>query len=275
MFETRPLRPAMAALLVLLAHGGHAEPWRVQDKWDLPNWLTVSGDHQLRYEWMDNTFRTVDPGSDNLLLSRILIAAEARLSDSFRVGAELQDARTWGAESGTPLSNTFVNALEPLQLYAGFTARDLLAKGDQIDLRVGRFTMQMGSNRFVARHIFRNTLQSHTGANVIWSQSDGPRLQFFLTNPVIRRPADSDGLRDNDVKLDQDSRTLFWGAHLDQFEFGGHDAAVYVFGIDDSDSSERPTLNRNYVTTGFRLLGEQNDWYWEVEGAYQFGSVRD
>ena len=275
MFETRPLRPAMAALLVLLAHGGHAEPWRVQDKWDLPNWLTVSGDHQLRYEWMDNTFRTVDPGSDNLLLSRILIAAEARLSDSFRVGAELQDARTWGAESGTPLSNTFVNALEPLQLYAGFTARDLLAKGDQIDLRVGRFTMQMGSNRFVARHIFRNTLQSHTGANVIWSQSDGPRLQFFLTNPVIRRPADSDGLRDNDVKLDEDSRTLFWGAHLDQFEFGGHDAAVYVFGIDDSDSSERPTLNRNYVTTGFRLLGEQNDWYWEVEGAYQFGSVRD
>ncbi len=259
----------------MLVTTANAEPWRVQDKWALPGWLSVSGDHQLRYEWMDNTFRAVDPGTDDLLLSRLLVWAEASISDGVRFGVELQDTRAWGAESGTPLTNTFVNALEPLQIYAGFTARDLFAENETIDLRLGRFTMQMGSNRFVARHIYRNALQAHTGANVIWAREGGPRLQLFITNPVIRLPADPDGLRDNDVKFDEDSETLFWGAHLDRLRFGSADAAVYLFGIDDSDTDRRPTFNRNYVTAGFRLLGDDDDWYWELESAYQFGSVRD
>ena len=147
MFDTRLLRCLSAAVLFVLASPGQAEPWRIQDKWDLPDWLTVSGDHQLRYEWLDNTFRAIDPGTDDLLLSRLLIAAEARISDAVRFGAELQDARAWGAEDATPLSNTFVNAFEPLQLYAGFTARDVFAEGETIDLRLGRFTNTIGVER--------------------------------------------------------------------------------------------------------------------------------
>ena len=268
-------RSLLAAASFLLASAVLADPWRVQDQWTLPDWLSVSGDHQLRYEWMDESFRAVDPGNDDLLLSRLLVAAEARVSDAVRFGVELQDTRAWGAEAATPLSNAFVNALEPLQIYAGFTARDLFADGETIDLRVGRFTMAMGSNRFVARHIFRNALQAHTGVNVIWSRDDGPRLQLFATKPVIRLPADPDGLRDNDIEFDEDSNTQFWGAHLDQLQFGTIDAAFYVFGIDDGDSARLPTRNRNLLTTGFRLLADQEDWYWELESAYQFGSVRE
>ena len=92
---------------------------------------------------------------------------------------------------------------------------------------------------------------------------------------MIRLPIDPARLRDNDIKLDEDSRTLFWGAHLDRVRLGSADAAVYVFGIDDSDTARLPTINRNYVTAGFRLTGDQDDWYWELESALQFGTVRE
>ncbi|MEM9404192.1 MAG: alginate export family protein [Pseudomonadota bacterium] len=274
MFHVRSLRCMLAVSLLVLPLIGTAEPWRVQDQWTLPEWLSVSGDHQLRYEWLDETFRSIDPGADDVLLSRLLLAVEATVGNTVRFGAELQDTRTWGAETRTPLNSTFVNALEPLQLYMGLTLPNVLGEDGSVDVRVGRFTMQMGSNRFVARHIFRNALQAHTGVNVLWTQDKGPRLQLFATNPVRRLPLDAESLRDNDVEFDEDTRTLFWGAHLDRLRFGTADAAVYVFGIDDSDTVRRPSLNRNYVTAGVRLLSDEDNWYWELETAYQFGSIR-
>jgi hypothetical protein len=274
-FPGRSLLCAVLLTLPLLRPAEADDPWRIDDAWTPPDWLSISGSHQLRYQWLDNTYRIIDPGTDDLLESRLLFAAEARVTETLRLGAELQDSRAWGAGARTPLNTTNVNALEPLQLYAGLTLRDLFAEDETLDLRLGRFTMQMGSNRYIARHIYRNALQAHTGATLIWSRQDGPRLQLFATNPVRRLPFERSALEDNEIRFDEDSATVFWGAHLDGLAFGAADAAVYLFGIDDSDTTRRPTRNRNYLTAGFRLLGADEDWYWELESAYQFGTVRE
>ena len=44
-------------------------PWRLQSAFGAPDWLTVGGSYRLRYEYMDNTFRVLDPGQDELLVS--------------------------------------------------------------------------------------------------------------------------------------------------------------------------------------------------------------
>lgn len=270
------IRALFGAVAVFLLNPAAAEePWRLGNRLSTPDWLRVSGSYRLRYEWLDNSFRAVDPGTDNLLVWRLRLKAEARY-DRFRAGVQLQDSRTWLEGTGTPLGTDDVNALEPIQMYVGVRGNNWLMSGDRVDITVGRFTMGMGSNRFIGEHIYRNTRDSSDGIRAIWTLDDGPRIQAFVTNPVDKLPGvlDRDGLRDADVEFDRDASTVFWGAHVDDLKLRGLDTELYVFGLDESDSSRRPTRNRSYLTTGFRLMEAIDDWAWEVELAYQFGEVR-
>lgn len=251
------------------------DPWRLGNEAWVPERLSLSGSYRLRFEWLDNAFRAGAAGSDDLLVSRLLLAAELRASDRLRFGVELQDSRAWGGDPGTPLGTDDINALEPLQAYVGLRLPGLFRSEDTLDVRLGRFTMAMGGNRFVARHAYRNTLQGFTGVNAIWDRSNGPRLQLFATRPVTRLPSDRNSLADNDIRTDEDSNTTFWGAHLDRLQIGGAAGAVYLFGIDDSDSQREPTRNRNFLTAGLRLVSNSPEWHWEIEPALQIGSTRD
>lgn len=261
------------ALFSLRAEGAE-NPFRLGDADAVPDWLTVSGSYRLRYEWLEHPFNAGAIGSDELLVSRLMLAAEARASDSIRFGVELVDARAWGAENDTPLGTDDVNALEPLQIYAGWRGTGVFEPEDSLDVRLGRFTLGMGSNRFVARHVYRNTLQAHTGASIDWKRSSGLRVQAFATRPVTRLPASRPGLDDNDVRFDEDSDTDFFGVHVDGWSFVGADASVFLFDIDDSASGTGPARLRNYLTAGFRLVDDGDAWTWEIETAWQHGSVR-
>ena len=252
-----------------------AEPLRVDDAWGTPEWLSLSGSYRLRYEWLDNTFRPVDPGTDDLIVSRLRFKAEARPGNGLRFGAELQDSRAWGAGTGTPLGTDDVNAFEPLQLYAGVRLADAFRPGDTFDALIGRFTFGLGSNRFVGEHQFRNTRNAFTGAKFAWAQANSPRLQAFVTRPVARRPSARGPLEDNEVEFDEDSRSVFWGLHADRLRFGELDAEVYLYGIDDADTVSRPTRNRNFLTFGARVLGRSGAWSWSAEAALQSGTIRE
>ena len=70
-----------------------------------PDWLTVTGSYRIRYEWMDNTFRPIDPGSDDLLVSRLRLKAEAK-NDLFRAGFEFQDSRKGDFQDFTDVQAT-------------------------------------------------------------------------------------------------------------------------------------------------------------------------
>lgn len=268
------IRALLAVVAVFLLNAAAAaEPWRLGDSLSTPDWLRVSGSYRLRYEWLDHSFRAVDPGTDNLLVWRLRLKAEAR-NDRFRAGVQLQDSRTWLEGNGTPLGGDDVNALEPIQMYVGVRGDSWLMSGDRVDITVGRFTMGMGSNRFIGEHVYRNTRNSSDGIRAIWTLDDGPQVQAFITNPTDKRPSDRDGLVDDEIAFDDAASALFWGAHIDGLDFRGLDTELYLYGLDESDTARQPTRNRSYLTTGFRLNESIDRWFWEVELAYQFGDVR-
>ena len=273
------LIPIARTLLLLVLVGSALpaqadEPWRLNDQEWSPDWLTLSGSYRLRYEWLDNAFNANVRGSDDLLVSRIMLGAEAQATDSLRLGVEFVDARAWGSDADTPLGTDDVNAAEVLQIYAGYESQSVFVDDDLLDLRVGRFTLGMGSNRLVARHVYRQTLQGFSGVSANWSRSEGVRLQLFATRPVTRAPSDRSGLADNDIEWDELADTDFWGIHLDRWVIGNINASVYLFGIDDSYRGFGTATLRNHLTAGFRVLESRGLWRWELEAAYQNGEVR-
>ena len=173
---------------------------------DTPAWLSLTGSYRLRYEHMDNTFRIVGPAQDELLVSRLLVHARAT-GERYYGGVELQDSRAWLHKDLTPVGTDDVNALEPLQLYAGY-------RTDKLDVQLGRMTMDVGSRRFVARNRTRNTLNGFTGINVRWTLPGRRGLQAFLTMPTARLPNNLERgkRRGNDFVLDQEhGERVFWG----------------------------------------------------------------
>jgi len=261
------------ALLALLASAGtqaEDKPWSLESALGVPEWLSITGSFRLRYEHMENTFRIAGPAQDELLVSRLLVHARAT-GERFYGGVELQDSRAWLQQDLTPVGTDDVNALEPLQLYAGY-------RTEKLDVQLGRMTMDVGSRRFVARNRTRNTLNGFTGINVRWTLPGRRGLQAFLTMPTARLPnnLEREKLRDNEFVLDQEHEDrVFWGLYLSGVGFSsGFETDWYLFGIHEKDRPSLPTRNRDFLTAGLRLRKATDVWAFEFESAFQSGETR-
>ena len=261
------------ALLVMLGAGivnAEDAPWRLNTAFDNPDWLSITGSYRLRYEHMDNTFRIVGPEQDELLVSRLRLHARAT-GERFYGGVEIEDARAWLDQDLTPVGTDDVNVLEPLRVYAGY-------KTDKIDVQVGRMTMNVGSRRFVARNVTRNTTNAFTGIDVRWTLPQGRALRAFLTMPVARLPnnLERDRLRNNKFELDQEHKErIFWGLYLSGVRMPADvDTDWYLLGIKEEDRPLVPTRNTDFLTAGLRVRKAADTWVFEFESAYQFGTTR-
>lgn len=260
----------------MLTNSAGAEAWRLGANPGLPEWLHLSGQYRLRGEFLDNSYRPTGDGSDQVLASRLLLKAEAS-GERFYGGIELEDSRIWFDDAGTPLGTDDVNALEPLQIYVGWRTKNWLGDDDQIDLKVGRFTVDLDSRRFLARNGFRNTINAYTGLHGTWGGADGRTVQLFYTMPVERRPFTRPKLDDNKNEFDRDlSELRFWGAHVGGVRLSEHTTgSFYLLGLQEDDGPGYASRNRDLLTFGTRLLGQTAAWEWEIETALQFGEARE
>ena len=263
----------MGATLALLCAGAvqaQGAPPSQEAVAESPDRLSVSGSFRLRYESMKNTFRRVGPDQDELLVSRLLVHARAT-GDRFYVGFELLDSRAWLDRDLTPVGTDDVNALEPLQAYFGY-------RNDDLDIQVGRITMDVGSRRLVARNRTRNTINSFSGVRVRWSMPGTVGLDAFLTMPIDRLPNNlgRDRLRGNEFELDEEYRErIFWGLHVSDLELSsGFDTEAYLIGLREQDRPGTPTRNRDFVTAGLRMHHSGDVWACEFETAIQHGTSR-
>ena len=259
-------------LALLVSVSGHAQDQApgLESAPGVPGWLSITGSFRLRYEHMDNTFRIVGPAQDELLVSRLLVHARAT-GERFYGGFELQDSRAWLDQDLTPVGTDDVNALEPLQLYAGY-------RTDKLDVQLGRMTMDVGSRRFVARNRTRNTLNGFTGINARWTLPGRRALQAFLTMPTARLPNNLERakLRNNEFVLDQEHKErAFWGLYLSGVGLAnGFQTDWYLFGIQEKDRPSLPTRNRDFLTAGVRVRKTTDSWAFEFETALQSGETR-
>ncbi|OAN52703.1 hypothetical protein A7Q26_07225 [Sphingobium sp. TCM1] len=257
---------------------GHAGPALAEtplhEALGAPDELTIKGMVRSRIEAIDGQFRPNMAENDFLwsLKTTLLVDYD---SGPVRVGGEIWDARGYGEKQNSSAGTNEINALELIQAYVGVDfGLGEKAKGA---LTAGRFTMDVGSRRLVARQTFRNTTNAFTGANLILSDKAGDRLTLFWTMPQIRLPDDHDGIFDNGVRWDQESSALqFFGGSLTKAGVLGGTLEIYGYGLKEQDTADRLTRNRRLWTPGLRAWRKPKAGRidYDLEAAYQFGETR-
>lgn len=243
-----------------------------------PEGLAISATVRSRIETIDGQFRPARPENDTMLSLATMLAAEYD-SGTVRLGGELWDARAYVQDRNSSAGTTEVNALELVQAYVRLDLGDQSKQpsGLRATVTAGRFTLDVGSRRLVARQRFRNTTNAYTGVHADLAAPGGHRLQLLWSMPHLRLPDDAEGIRDNRVAWDQETTDLqLYGAHLTVPRVLGGSLELYGFGLSERDSADRPSRNRRLGTPGMRLFRKPaaGKWDHDVEAVYQFGKVR-
>jgi len=243
----------------------------------MPSWLYVSGSQRIRYESLNNQFRSQGQGSDQQVALRSLLAIGIKSSD-FNLVIEAGDSRAFLDDNDSPLSTSMVNPVELIQTYLMWEHQNLFEKGGQSSLRVGRLTLDVGNRRLVARSKFRNTMNTFSGTEWKYETKQGNELQMFYTLPVNRAPDDASDLKNNHIEYDRPSgRAHFWGvSYTDKSLIQSHELTVFSLGLHENDSKKTATSNRDLITTGIVVKKPRKVGHFDylVESVYQFGESR-
>ncbi|MEM6999075.1 MAG: alginate export family protein [Pseudomonadota bacterium] len=267
-------------VLIVLSNSVFAEPeitpWRLDNAFNLSDSFSLSGQHRVRFENLNEQYRGSRNGGDQALVFRTNVLAKLDF-DRVDIVAEMMDSRAELADSGTPLSGTVINPLELLQAYIELPINNVFGEGGKSSIKGGRITMDMGSRRLVARNRFRNTINGFTGIDWRWQGRDKQKFRFFYTLPV-QRLFNGNAL-DNDPKFDKEHEEVrFWGVYYSPSKTPwGDKAEVYLLGLDEEDvTGELNTRDRELYTPGFRLYRKpaENKFSYQVESIFQFGESR-
>ena len=277
MIAPSPDRLGLRALLVVAAvitANGTDGPWRLGSALDLPKWADLGLEHRIRYESLGNQFRTGKPGSDQALALRSSLLGQIN-TEPVGLLTEVMDSRQYLSDTGSPIDNTQVNALELLQAHVRWDAGPLFTGGKH-RIQLGRETLDLGNRRLVARNAYRNTINAFTGADWLWTSDSGGSIRSFAFLPVRRLPEDVPSLLDHRISADTLSfGQQFYGVYATSPRLAV-DARVeaYWLGLfEDADPSRR---HRRLHTSGSRLFrnAQPGHWDFEVEASLQRGSSR-
>ena len=271
---TAPIKPlAVSALLattLLCQTPQPAKPFRLNEWLGAPSWVKFSGRHRTRFESLNKQFRAGNrPVAEDQWFERTSLRADFYF-DKLGGTAEVMDSRAWGDNPNRQVSTAFVNTTDFVEANAiyNFDAE----KGHTSRLLAGRYTMSVGSRRFIIRNGFRNTVNTFTGLDYLSKDDQGQETRLFWTMPVRRRPFDAPALRENEFAWDdQDKDLQFFGAFMARNVSDRVKVEAYAYGLreDAPDST-----NRRLVTPGFRVHrpSKKGDWNAEVEVALQGGT---
>ena len=272
-----PLFQAVPLLVATLGCGDATSagaPSAQENPASWPPAFSLSGDHRTRHERLSSQFREGIDGVARALMLRTRVSAEVD-AGRFRLRAELQDSRSYWADSVTAVTPSMVNPLELLQAHIEIPFDDLPGPVGRGVLRAGRFTMDIGGRRLVSRNRFRNTSDGFTGVEWLWTSASERRLRAFYTLPVERRVAGH--ILDNHPRLDKEwSSVRFWGVHFSRPALpGGTQGEVYYYGLDEADAPGLATADRHLHTVGVRFHRPPGVGFdYELESAFQVGRSR-
>ncbi|MFT3725902.1 MAG: alginate export family protein [Hyphomonadaceae bacterium] len=251
------------------------KPFRLGSTIGAPDWLKVSGSIRPRYETLGNTFYAGRTGGDELFSVQTLLKVEAGTGD-FVIGGELLDARLLSGNAGGGAAAE-VDALEPAQFYLAWRPKNFLMQGANLDLTLGRFTMDIGSRRLAARANYRNILTQFDGVRAIWTSADKLKATAFYSTVAPRIPSDQPSALDNEVAFNPvEDNVRFSGLDIETPLPGGIVGELYLLDLDEKDAAGLPTRNRDLSTLGGRLrvAPKTGAFDFEIEYAGQTGTVR-
>lgn len=252
-----------------------APPPSLQAALGLPEGIRATGSIRPRYETLANQFVAGRTGDDQILNLRTMLKLEIDAGPLTFVG-ELLDSRLINGDDGGGAAGE-IDTLEPIQLYGQWTSRDAFAPSARLDLKAGRFAMDIGSRRLTARANFRSFVQSFDGVQAVWKTVDDLTVKAFAVHPAGRAPSDIASALDNEVVFNPTFDNIaFTGLHLDAPLPHDLRGEVYVLGLDERDASDAPSRNRDLLTLGARLFRKPNTGVFDLdlEYAHQTGTQR-
>ncbi|MEZ4820459.1 MAG: alginate export family protein [Bdellovibrionota bacterium] len=251
-------------------------PYRLSEAIGTPTWFSFGLNQRTRYEFLSNDFRSPALGNSQGLFLRNLLWVQIK-GDQVGLMLEGQDSRAYFTQD-TPLNTTHVNPIELLQAYIFYATTGLFTTGDRFEMKLGRYTLDLGSRRLVARNRFRNTINSFTGLVANWTGNTTQKFTLFVSLPVQRQPNTQNQLEDNVIKFDEERfNTIFWGLFYEN-GLAQTDMMLnaYALTLHEDDTSSINTRNRQLITPGVRVMQEPqtNKFDFEMEVAGQFGQSR-
>jgi hypothetical protein len=242
-----------------------------------PSNLTLAGTFRVRIEGIHNQFRPVPAAQNDTFVSmRTTLFAEYD-AHPLTIGAELFDSRGYFQKKNSTVGTSEVNALELGQAYLGLDLGQTLGEGTTSRLTAGRFTMNGGSRRLIARNAFRNTINAFTGIRFDWRNAADDKLRLFWTMPHTRLPNEPARIRDNEVQWDRESTDLqFFGGSFTKAGVFGGTMELYAYGLAERDSPKFQTRNRHLFVPGVRFAraAKAGRFDYDFEGIYQTGRER-
>ena len=244
-------------------------------RWD------ISGEARARYEMLDGQFRAQLPANDQGLFFRSLLHLRA-VGEHWTAGLEVQDSRSYLTDSGSPISSSYVNAVDVLQAYLQLPVDGVFGDKWTGKLKLGRQTLSIGSKRQIERVSYANVIKNYTGAYLALQSERRDEVHAFIAAPVQRRPADKESLLDNRQQFDRESfnRTLA-AVHVRRpgvlpGRLPNTWGELFAYGLYERDAYGNQSPDRRYLTPGFRLYRPRavNRLDFDIEGALRLGTRR-
>jgi hypothetical protein len=236
--------------------------------------FTTGGEFRARYNYEGNSrLQNTGPlaGQDNNYdLFRVRVYGDLWITENFRAYAEFLSATSPDFHQ-VPL----VIDREPADLLNAFVdVRTLELFDKPVWLRVGRQELLYGSQRLISPLDWANTRRTFQGVK-LFRQSENFDLDAFLVQPVIPNAFHFSSVDNNQVFAG------LWGTY--KFK-PGTCVDLYYLMLDNTNptvvpaaATGAPPPRTTYGATttntiGSRLVGDKDNWLWDLEGMSQFGS---
>jgi alginate export protein len=225
-------------------------------------WLSLGGRMRFRLENWSN-FAFAAPNDDTFLLTRIFLHGDLHLGENLRVFVEGKSAHSTDRNLPGGRRTQDVDVLELQQAFIDL--RIPLGADAAFTLRPGRREFLKGKQRLVSPLPWGNTVRQWDGVSGILDIPNW-NIESFWTQfaPVQKYKFNT-----------PDSSNLFFGVYgAGKIMEGQVDLDLYWLGIDRDAQTFNGTLGEEERhTLGGRLSGKMAPFDYEVEGAYQFGTI--
>lgn len=224
--------------------------------------LSFGGEIRYQYFYAKNEKWGDDPvDNDGYILDRLLLHSDFHAGKYFRAFVQFQSSNASGRIDPSPVD------INPLEIHQAFVDLNVFSDKDrQLVLRAGRQEFSYGSQRLVALRDGPNNRQSFDAVKAIAGYKNY-HADLFYSHYVVAE----DGIFDDTSNKEKQ----FWGSYMvinkipvikniDLYYLGYKRANSH---FDDADGKElRHSL-------GTRIWGKYNNWRYDAEAVYQFGTV--